>query len=333
MRLHQRRHRQAGQVLIIAALMVLIMVSGILVGIDMGRLVQARIAFQNGADAAALAAVAVKVGKHHFDTAWRWSMQQEVYKARTSIIWANLILIDTLLDLQQNPITPVGPINGGGPINGPPGPGPLPGPADPGVGVKERMQKAKMAFADKANKAYIYAAKLKEMDKTLFKLYQDWPEVHAEGAARAARIAWQMNIGEFASERSPSGRPNGALMLSQADLLENQNGMTIGGFAYANERAGGAGLYGKSLVEMTCGVVPFSLSFNGLTRVAKQYTIRVNAGAQPVPQLDGAPVIQGDNRYNLSKNTPIGGLPVGPKMAWLAPMLFSITGSEEGPLH
>jgi hypothetical protein len=156
--MRRSRLRQSGQVLIIAALMVLIMVSGILVGIDMGRLVQARIAFQNGADAAALAAVAVKVGKHHFDTAWRWSMQQEVYKARTSIIWANLILIDTLLDLQQNPITPVGPINGGGPINGPPGPGPLPGPADPGVGVKERMQKAKMAFADKANKAYIYAA-------------------------------------------------------------------------------------------------------------------------------------------------------------------------------
>lgn len=328
---HVRRLHEAGQVLIIAAVMVLVMVCGILVGIDMGRLVQARIAFQNGADAAALAAVSVKVGKHHFDTAWRWSMQQEVYKARTAIVWANMIFIDMLMDLKQNPVVP-GPANGGGPVNGPPvtPPGP-PGPPVPGV--QEKLQKAKRNFADKANKAKIYAAKLKEMDKTLFKLYQDWPDAFAEGAAQAARIAWQMNIGEFADERSPSGRPNGLLLLGQADLLENQPGLpTIGGQVYANEKAGGAGLYGKSLVEMTCGVVPFSLSFNGLTQVAKQYTIRVNAGAQPVAQLTGSPAM-GNGRYNLAKVTALGGVPAGPKMAWLEPALFSITGADAGPLH
>jgi hypothetical protein len=327
---HPGRLRQSGQVLIIAAVMVLVMVCGILVGIDMGRLVQARIAFQNGADAAALAAVSVKVGKHHFDTAWRWSMQQEVYKARTAIVWANMIFIDMLMDLKQNPIVP------GGPVNGPPvvPPGGPAGPGGPPVpGLQEKLQKAKAEFADKANKAYIYAAKTKEMDKTLFRLYQDWPEAFAEGSAQAARIAWQMNIGEFASERSPSGRPNGQLLMSQADLLENQGGLpTIGGQVYANEKAGGPGLYGKSLVEMTCGVVPFSLSFNGLTRVAKQYTIRVNAGAQPVAQLTGSPAMS-NGRYNLAKATPLGGVPLGPRMAWLEPALFSITGSEAGPLH
>jgi hypothetical protein len=325
---HPHRQRQSGQVLIIAAVMVLVMVCGILVGIDMGRLVQARIAFQNGADAAALASVSVKVGKHHFDTAWRWAMQQEIYKSRTAIVWANLIFLDMLLDLKNNP---VGPVNGGGPANGPPGGGPGGGPAGPGV--SDKIKKAKAQFADKANKAYIYAAKLKDMDKTLFKLYQDWPQAYTEGAARAAAIAWRMNIGEFGDERSPSGRANRDLIAMPADLLENQDGLpTIGGQIYANEKAGGPGLYGKSLVETTCGVVPFSLSFNGLTRVAKQYTLRVNAGAQPVADLTGPPKMQ-NGRYNLDMITPLGGLPVGPRMSWLHPMLFSITGSEAGPLH
>jgi hypothetical protein len=195
------------------------------------------------------------------------------------------------------------------------------------------MQTAKAKYADKANKAFLYAAKLKQDDQTLHKLYQDWPEVFSEGAARAARIAWRMNIGEFADERSPSGRRNGELIMTAGDLLENQNGLpAIGGVLYSNERAGGAGLYGKALVEVTAGVVPFSLSFNGLTRVAKQYTIVVNAGAQPAPTLNGAPRIE-NNRYNVSRQTPIGGIPGGPQMNWLAPALFSITGSEAGPLH
>ena len=324
-----RRHRQAGQVLVVTALMILVMVCGILVGIDMGRLVLARIKFQNGADSAALASVAVKVGKHHFDTAWRWSMQQEAYKARLEILWSDLIILDTVLNMQA-PITPIGPIPGTG--NGPPIPVPS-GPPVPSPALVADLNKARTKYATQANKAYIYAARMHDMDKTLAKLYQDWPETFTNAAYEAARIGWELNIDGFESDGNGDGRTNAQQLASPGDMPENSGGQpTIGGFAYANEKAGANGLYGKSIVQMDCGVVPFSLGFNGLTRVQKQYKLRVNAGAQPVSTLTGKPTMVG-GRYNFTRQTPIGGLPIGPRMQWLRPALFSIVGSEAGPLH
>ncbi|MBC7543254.1 MAG: hypothetical protein H7338_11040, partial [Candidatus Sericytochromatia bacterium] len=177
------------------------------------------------------------------------------------------------------------------------------------------------------------AAKFHDMDKTLNKLYQDFPDTFTGAAAEAAHIGWAMNIGGFEADGNAEGKTNGQQMTNVTDLLENAGGgPTVGGVAYGNEKANALGLYGKSIVQMDCGVVPFSLGFNGLTRVQKQYSIRVNAGAQPMATTNGAPAMV-NGRYNYLHETPLSGLPAGPRMQWLRPALFSIVASEAGPLH
>ena len=71
--------------MVFVAVMGLLLVGGILLTYDVGRLVTARIRFQNGADGAAVAAVALKASKHHLDTLLRWeTFHPELSRATTA---------------------------------------------------------------------------------------------------------------------------------------------------------------------------------------------------------------------------------------------------------
>ena len=61
----RKQKSQKGQSLIYVAVMVVILVSSAFYVFDVGSTVNTKIKFQNGADSAALAGVAVKISKHH----------------------------------------------------------------------------------------------------------------------------------------------------------------------------------------------------------------------------------------------------------------------------
>lgn len=77
--------RQRGQTLVFVGVMGLMLIAAVLLTYDVGRLVTAKIRFQNGADAAAVAAVALKINKHHLDTLIRWEMTQTARQAQAEI--------------------------------------------------------------------------------------------------------------------------------------------------------------------------------------------------------------------------------------------------------
>lgn len=77
--------RQRGQTLIFVGVMGLLLIAGVLLTYDVGRLVTAKIRFQNGADAAAVAAVALKINKHHLDTLIRWELTQTSRQAQAEM--------------------------------------------------------------------------------------------------------------------------------------------------------------------------------------------------------------------------------------------------------
>lgn len=332
--------------MVLTALMVLVMLVGILVGYDMARLVLGRIKLQNGADAAVLAAVAVKVEKHHFDTAWRWAMQQEAFLGRMEASRAKLVFAQTALNVQnsQPGFVPVPlPVPG---VGGPPTPGL---PVDPGAPGQppEGLVKAKEAFANRANKAYRHAAKLHQLDKTLLQLYQDWPTLFREASVEAADIAWQMNIRGFSDDKGPHG-PNRDLLKQPGVLFDSQTATkAAGGIIYRNEGAWANATFGKSALQVEGAVQPLSGAIS-FVRVLPVYPILVNAGAQPIAvKGEGDPIRVGDRYVSKHETSLAKGLSVPgftPKIQWHQPALFSLRGDEikpiggdgtkyKGPLH
>ena len=82
---HSQLSRQGGQVIPYVAFMILILTAAGLIVFDIGYLINSRIQSQNAADAAALAAVSVKINKHHVDTLVRAAMTQESIIAQAEI--------------------------------------------------------------------------------------------------------------------------------------------------------------------------------------------------------------------------------------------------------
>lgn len=79
---------ESGQALIYVALILAVLVTVIFAIFDLGRLTTAKIQAQNGADAAALAAVSVKISVHHTREMAYLAMTEEGFKARVELLTA-----------------------------------------------------------------------------------------------------------------------------------------------------------------------------------------------------------------------------------------------------
>lgn len=85
-RLRRLEADESGQALIYVALMMAVLVTVIFAVFDLGRLMSAKIRSQNAADAAALAAVSLKVGVHHTRSLAYLAMTEEGIRARVELI-------------------------------------------------------------------------------------------------------------------------------------------------------------------------------------------------------------------------------------------------------
>lgn len=286
--------RQRGQVMPYVAFMILILTAAALVVFDIGYLINSRIQSQNAADAAALAAVSVKINKHHMDSLMRAAMSQEAMIAQAEIRAAQAVAVKALLKSQSSPI---------GDINAPPG---TPGAAPPLDFKSERE-----AYRAHANLAYKHAVKL-QRERLGLKAWYKWLEAKGRTAVReAARVAYAVNMQGYDDVGDATLRQNIEDVLDEnASLIENRGGNTqVGddGIIYAAESAGDEGMFGKSFVEIQTRL---NASDGGaaLLRYLQQFELTSNAAAQ------------------LLKRS--GDTPLGPQsfvaLNWYSPYLMSI---------
>lgn len=83
-----RRRSQAGQALVYVAIFLAVLVTALFALFDLGKLTMAKIQAQNGADAAALAAVSVKVSVHHTRELAYLAMTEQGLHARVELLYA-----------------------------------------------------------------------------------------------------------------------------------------------------------------------------------------------------------------------------------------------------
>lgn len=229
----QGLRRQRGQVIPYVAFLILILTAAALVVFDIGYLINSRIQAQNAADAAALAAVAVKIDKHHMETLLRAAMTYESLESQAEIRAAQAVAVQAFLKAKAPQVITPG------------APEPQPNP------VLDQVKSLKDGYRVHANLAYRHAVKLQRERLTLEAWYK-WLARSAPTAVReAARVGYAVNMQGYDDLDDATLRENiDKVLAGNGDLAENQPGIpNVGGIAYANEGARVNGMFGKSFIE------------------------------------------------------------------------------------
>lgn len=265
---------QRGQVIPYVAFLILILSASALVIFDIGRLINARIQAQNAADAAALAAVSVKISKHHVDTLLRAAMSQEALIAQAEIRAAQAVALRAFLKGSNTVVvTPIDPEN--------------PNPNNPLQGPFKDLGDRYRAHA---NLAYKHAVKL-HRERLALEAWYRWLEKRSPTAVlEAARIAYAANLQGYDDLNNPTLRANLEEELNQLqDLPENQSLPPISGFIYAEDAASRHGTFGKTFLELTTRTVSTQAGA-ALLKYLQQYELRSSAAAQLIRQPEKTPV-------------------------------------------
>jgi Flp pilus assembly protein TadG len=273
------RREDDGQAMIYVAIVVGALVTVLYTTYDLGRLVAAKVMSQNGADAAALASVSLKVSVHHTRTLAYLAMTDQAVLARREILAG---------------IGSLSKFNGAIPPAPAPGAPPGPAPAKPTHAEFEDHMKRADSHMDRYNRL-----------RHGLRAYNAW--IEEEGprlAAEAARIAYAANVTGM-NDHSATGRAvderNMRLLADPGAFVEN-GGMGsskfIGGMNFANEGAGKRGVSGKSFVWVKPQVQP-------LSRGKEPLELWAWAAAGPVPSV----TIQGADprEQGLSFKVPVLG--------------------------
>jgi hypothetical protein len=325
--------QQKGQSLLYVAILIVVLVSGVFFVYDIGNIVNTKIKFQNGADAAALSAVAVKISKHHTDAMVRTSMFHESVAAQAQQRATQALLLKILLDVKNAQPVP-------GDISVPPvytGPNPnQPGnivqpPQMPGKDLKDDVKKYKIL----ANLTYRHVIKLHRERKALEGYYQwlsaDRTGLSPQAITEAARIGLRGNTFGLYSATNIGLAQNLKILGNPDELLENkrQFATPIGGVIYANEGSTIVGNFGKTFIEFDGKGVLSSQGTSLLNYFGRfnQYTLLTNAAAR----------VSSSEELKTQK-TPIGlfsggGIFVPFEMLWYSPRLMSIEKKTDITIH
>jgi hypothetical protein len=252
------------------ALVMAVMVGVLYATYDMARLTTAKMQAQTAADAAALAAAAVKVSVHNTRTLAYMAMTGEATFARLKLAKAMAVL-------GKNP--------------------PVPG----------QQYAAGPEFEKYVTQAGKHLKKMRKLRSGLL-AYNRWigqrgPEIIAD----AARVAYVANISGLNDETGRGASANGQnlhLMDGSKNLVENggtfKAGEFIGGFNYRSENAGSTGAAGKTFVWVEPTYVPLG---SGILGTSQQMPIQSMAAAGPVPSSEIAKSEAGDGDLSVG---PIG---------------------------
>lgn len=256
--------QQRGQVMPYVAFMIVVLAAAALLVYDIGYMINSRIQAQNAADAAALAAVAVKINKHHMDSLVRGAMTQEAIISQAEIKAAQAVAIQAIVKGENTVIIP-----------------PTPGQPNPVQPILGEMKDLGDRYRAHANKAYKHAVKL-HRERLALQAWYRWLEKRGPTAVReAARLGYALNMQGYDDLNDPTLRQNlENVLVNNSDLLENKGQFgEVGGFTYANEAAAMKGMFGKSFVEMQTRA---SSSDGGaaLLRYLQQFEMTSNAAAQ-----------------------------------------------------
>ncbi|MEZ0374952.1 MAG: pilus assembly protein TadG-related protein [Candidatus Sericytochromatia bacterium] len=263
-----RYRSQRGQVIPYVAFLILILTAAALVVFDIGYLINSRIQSQNAADAAALAAVAVKIDKHHLDSLMRAAMTQEAIMSQAEIRAAQAVALQAFLKGKATPTV----IELPGPDN--PNPAPQPQPVN--------LSPEKAAYRQHANGAYKHAVKL-QRERLALQAWYRWLARRAPTAVReAARVGYALNMQGYDDLGDATLRQNiESVLADNSELIENKlSGITnVEGFIYADEAARVNGMFGKSFVEIKTRM---NASEGGaaLLSYLKQFELTSSAAAQ-----------------------------------------------------
>lgn len=251
------RREDSGQAMIYVAIVAGALVTVLYTTYDLGRLVAAKVMSQNGADAAALASVSLKVSIHHTRTLAYLAMTDQAILARREILAG------------------IGSLNSfSGSVPSAPAPGQPPG-APPG-------KPTHAAFEEHMKRANQHMDRYHRLRHAL-RAYNAWIEEDGPRlAAEAARIAYAANVSGM-NDHSAAGRAvdarNMRLLSDPGAFVENGglgSSKFIGGMNFANEGAGKRGVSGKSFVWVKPQVQP-------LSRGAAPLELWAWAAAGPVP--------------------------------------------------
>lgn len=289
-----KQQHQRGQVIPYVAFLILILTAAGLIVFDVGHLINARIKSQNAADAAALAAVAVKINKHHVDTLVRAAMTQESIIAQAEVRAAQAVVLQAVFKGSQ--------VQPGTPEN------PIPVAPDPGA-----FKDLRDRYRSHANKAYKHAVKLHRERLALQAYYQWLAQKGRLAVQEGARTAYALNMQGYDDLNDTNLQKNiNEVLAKSEDLLENQGRFgEVGGFSYSNEAAVTTGVFGKSFVEMKT----FANASDGGTALLKylqQFELTSSAAAQLLKRPD---------------ETPLGPLSFL-AMNWYSPHLMAIEGDS-----
>lgn len=322
----KRINNQKGQSLLYVSILIVVLISGVFFVYDIGSMVNTKIKFQNGADSAALASVAVKITKHHTEQMIRTSMFHESVAAQTEQRAAQALLIKIVLDINAKPnvVDPANP-----PL--PPGPGPggmPPNVVQPDTGPTPQQKTDAANYRRMANLTYRHAIKLHREKKALEAYYKwladDTIGVGPETTTEAARIGLRANTLGLMSIKNPGLAQNLKILTDKNELVENQRKFAeIGGVPYSNEGATIVGNFGRSFVEIEGNGASTSQG-SSLLKYFNNYTMTTNAAAR----------IASSDELKLGK-TPIGlfngGYPF--EMLWYTPRLMSIEKKTDIVIH
>lgn len=277
--MRRRLERQRGQVMPYVAFLILILTAAALVVFDIGYLINARIQAQNAADAAALAAVAVKIDKHHMDTLVRAAMTQEAIASQAEIRAAQAVALQAMLKANSSPT-----------VIELPGPGapPVQPSANP---VLDQIKGLKGAYRQHANLAYKHAVKL-QRERLALQAWYKWLARRGPTAVReAARLGYAVNLQGYDDTQDEILRQNiEGVLADDGALAENQAfAPPLKGITYANEAARVTGMFGKSFVEIQTRMKS-SDGGAALLSYLKSFELTSSAAAQLLRSPDETPL-------------------------------------------
>lgn len=325
----KRYKQQKGQSLIYVAILIVVLVSGVFFVYDIGNIVNTKIKFQNGADSAALSAVAVKISKHHIDTMVRTSMFHESVAAQAQQRAAQALLLKILLDVKgAKPGGDMGvPPIYTGPVPGQPGNIVQPQPALPSEAMKSDAKRYKQL----ANLTYRHVVKLHRERKALEGYYKwlsaDGIGLGPQAVTESARIGLRGNTFGLYSATNTALAANLKILEKPEDLIENiRQFHQIGGVPYSNEGATIVGNFGKTFIEFDGKGALSSQGTSLLNYFDKfnQYTLTTNAAAR----------VASSDELKTKKaliGTLSGSIPF--EMLWYSPRLMSIEKKTDISIH
>jgi len=317
--------RQRGQSLLYVAVLIVILVSGVFFVFDIGNMVNNKIKLQNGADSAALGAVAVKISKHHVDTLVRTSMYHEALAAQSQQRSAQALLAKIILDIDK-PQTPT-------PIELPVEPEPgIPGAPPPPAVPSEKQREDAARYRKLVNLTYRHAVKFHREKKALEAYYQ-WLADDSSGKAgiavlEASRVGFVSNTRGLTNPANRDLKDNLKILTDKNQLIENQRTYNdaIGGVIYANEGAHIVGNFGKTYVEFDGTAVNTTYGTSFL-RYFDKYLLTTNASAR----IASSDELRMDK--NLISSFMGNGFFVPFEMTWHTPRLMSIEKKTNVVIH